>query len=313
MKILIIGDLHGRIPKIHFNDFDCIIQVGDVCDDSKIGPLYKKYFELLNKNKDLDFSLDEFFIQEVGKRKFRQYEKQSLEKGHEILKYLDCFGKPIFMVAGNWDQSYGVSRIKDLDKSDYNYRKAFYDWYLGDKINPKLTKGLKNIKDCMHRNFEFFGINFIGYGLSSGDNMKKKGNSKNLNVSKEEFAKLKSFQNKIFNKLSFAYKKRNKKFPTIFISHNIPYNTKLDIGKDKNSYAYKKHLGSWIARKFCEEYQPLLCIGGHVHEGKGKDKIKKTILINPGFGKDAQVLIDLDKEKGKIRKIEFYKNYKKKE
>ena len=100
------------------------------------------------------------------------------------------------------------------------------------------------------------------------------------------------------------------KFPLIFISHNIPYNTKLDIGKDKNSYAYKKHLGSYVARKFCEKYQPLLCVGGDVHEGKGKDKIGKTILINPGFGKDAQVLIELNQEKGKIKKIEFYKKKK---
>jgi len=306
MKILVIGDLHGIKPKIHFKDFDCIIQVGDVCDDSKIGPYYKKYFELLNKNKDLDLSLDDFFIKELGKRKYALYEKQSLEKGREILRYLNSFGKPIFMVAGNWDQSYGETKIKDMDKSDYHYMKAFYDWYLGDKINLKLVKGLKNIKDCMYENHEFNNFNFLGYGLSNGPEKVMK-DSKKSKMSKNEKIKLKNVFNKIFNKLLSAYKKRNKKFPVIFISHNIPYNTKLDIGKDKKSYAYKKHLGSYIARKFCEKYQPLLCVGGHVHEGKGKDKIGKTILINPGFGKHAQVLIDLDEEKGKIRKIEFYK------
>jgi len=306
MKILIIGDLHGQKPKIHFKDFDCIIQTGDICDDSKIGPLYKKYFEELKKNPEFKIGTEEFFIREVGKKNLNQYEKESLEKGHEILKYLDSFGKPIFMVAGNWDYSYGTSKIKDLDKSDYHYRKAFYDWYLGDKINPKLIKGLKNVKDCMHRNFEFRGINFIGYGLSSGaEQLKKKG--KKLDISKKEYKILKNSLNKILDKLSSVYKKRNKKFPAIFISHNIPYNTKLDVGKDKNSYAYGKHLGSYIARKFCEKYQPLICVGGHVHEGKGKDKIGKTVLINPGFGKDAQVLMDIDEKKGKIRKVEFYK------
>ncbi len=305
MKILVVGDLHGIKPKIHFKDFDCIIQVGDVCDDSKIAPLYKKYFEILKKNADFIFGADEFFVNKVGKRKLKKYEQESLKQGSEVLKYLDSFGKPIFMVAGNWDQSYSPSKIKDLDKSDYNYRKAFYDWYLGDKLNPKLTKDLKNIKDCMYRNHVFNQLNFVGYGLSSGAELLKK--KKKLNVSKKQFKNLKKSINKIFNKLSSAYQKRNRKFPVIFISHNIPYKTKLDVVKDKKSYAHGKHLGSYIARKFCQKYQPLVCIGGHVHEGKGKDRIGKTIVINPGFGKDAQVLIEIDEKKGKVKKVKFFK------
>jgi Icc-related predicted phosphoesterase len=306
MKILVIGDLHGQKPKIHFKDFDCIIQTGDICDDSKIGPLYQKYFEILKKDSNFELGVFEFILQKIGKRKYAQYEKESLERGHEILKYLDNFGKPIFMVAGNWDYSYGPSKIKNIDESNYHYLKSFYDWYLGDKINLKLVKGLKNVRDCMHRNFGFSGINFVGYGLSSGTEMLEKKGKKLVGVSEKQFNLLKKDLDKIFQKLSLAYKKRNKKFPTIFISHNIPYDTKLDIGKDKKSYAYGKHLGSWIARKFCEKYQPLICVGGHVHEGKGKDKIGKTLVINPGFGKDAQVLIDIDEKKGKVRKVEFY-------
>jgi len=309
MKILVVGDLHGVKPKIHFKDFDCIVQVGDVCDDSNIAPLYKRYFEILKEDSAFIFGADEFFISEVGKRNLKQYEKDSLKKGHEVLKYLDSFGKPVFMVGGNWDQSYGPSMIKDLNESDYNYRKAFYDWYLGDKLNPKLTKDLKNIKDCMYRNHVFNQINFVGYGLSSGPELSEK--LKKLDISKKQFKKLKKSIKKIFNKLLSAYQKRDKKFPVIFISHNIPYKTKLDVVKDKESYAYRKHLGSSIAREFCQRHQPLICIGGHVHEGKGKDKIGKTILINPGFGKDAQVLIDLDEIKGEVRKIKFCKGYKK--
>lgn len=306
MKILVIGDLHGVKPKIHFKDFDCIIQVGDVCDDSKIAPLYKKYFEILKENPIFIFGADEFFINEVGIKKFERYEKDSLKKGHEVLKYLDSFGKPIFMVGGNWDQSYGPSKIKDLNESDYNYLKAFYDWYLGDKLNPKLTKNLKNIKDCMYRNHVFNQVNFIGYGLSSGPELLRK-KEKKLDISKKQFKKLKKSVNKIFNKLLSAYQKRNKEFPTIFISHNIPYKTKLDLVKDKKSYAYGKHLGSSIAREFCRKYQPLICIGGHIHEGKGKDRIGKTIVINPGFGKNAQVLIEIDEKKGKVKKVRFFK------
>ena len=49
MKILVIGDLHGRKPVIRFKDFDCIIQVGDLADDSKFLPYIKGWFQLLKK------------------------------------------------------------------------------------------------------------------------------------------------------------------------------------------------------------------------------------------------------------------------
>jgi len=57
----------------------------------------------------------------------------------------------------------------------------------------------------------------------------------------------------------------------------------------------------------CLRHKPLLCIGGHIHEGYGKDKIGETILINAGYGRDAQVLVDLNEKTGKIRKIKFWK------
>lgn len=300
-----MGDLHGLKPRLHYKDFDCIVHVGDLGDDSKLGPLYKKYFKLLKKDENLKLGWEDFVKKEVGLRKYNFYERDSLRVGNEILKYLDSFGKPIFLVAGNWDQSYGPSKIKDIERNYYSYIKAFYDWYLGDRINPKLLKGTKNVFDCMHRNHEFNRINFIGYGNSSGKEILSKKIKKKVTEKQYEILKksLKKIHDKVFN----AYRSRkNKKFLTIFITHNIPYETKLDIAKDKDSYAYGLHLGSSLARKFCEKYQPLLCVGGHIHEGVGKDKIGKTIVLNPGFGRDAQILIDVDEKKGKIRKIEFY-------
>jgi Icc-related predicted phosphoesterase len=31
-----------------------------------------------------------------------------------------------------------------------------------------------------------------------------------------------------------------------------------------------------------EKYQPLLGLHGHIHEGKGTRKIKRTLCVNPG-------------------------------
>jgi len=307
IKILVIGDLHGRKPRIHFKDFDCIVQVGDVCDDREIGKIYKALFK-----KDNELSYDEYVDKFVGEKKLEQMEKRSLKRGNEILKYLDSFGKPVFFIPGNWDQSYGFSRIKKRSESIYSHLKMFYDFYLGDKTNSKLVRGVKNLIDCPYQLHEKFGINFIGYGLVSKYESLTVGKKKlSKEVSKKEYQKLKNVHDKILKKIGFIFKKRNKKQITIFITHNVPYKTKLDVCKQKGSYAYKKHLGSTIARKMCLKYKPLLCIGGHIHEGCGKDKLGKTTLINAGFGKDSNILIDLDEKKGKIRKIEFYKGYKK--
>jgi len=304
MRILVIGDLHGRKPKIPTKDFDCMVVVGDVCDDRLIGPAIRASFKEIKKS-EKRVDVGEFLIKYVGgKRALSRYDRLSLERGNEIMRYLDSYGKPIFMVAGNWDQSYGASNKSDKYKNDFSYHKYFYDKWMGDKINPKLISRVKNLRNCMFRNHEFEGVNFIGYGLSSGPEIVKKKSG----LSKSQVKVLKNRILRIRNKLSKAYKSRkSKKLFTFFITHNVPYNTKLDIVKDKESYGYKKHLGSNIARDFCVRFQPEICVGGHIHENQGKDKIGKTLLVNTGFGPKSTVLVEIDVKKRKIKKVEFIK------
>ncbi|HLD10968.1 MAG TPA: hypothetical protein VJB89_02715 [Candidatus Nanoarchaeia archaeon] len=47
-----------------------------------------------------------------------------------------------------------------------------------------------------------------------------------------------------------------------------------------------------ITRELIEKYQPLLCIGGHIHEHFDKDRVNQTVCINAGYGKDANILIE---------------------
>lgn len=61
----------------------------------------------------------------------------------------------------------------------------------------------------------------------------------------------------------------------IFLVHEPPFDTKLDV--------LDKHIGNVTFRKFIEEHNPIYCICGHLHENEGKkDKIKNTIVLNPG-------------------------------
>lgn len=69
--------------------------------------------------------------------------------------------------------------------------------------------------------------------------------------------------------------KRNEKL--IFITHAPPSDTKLDY------LDWVGHVGCNSRRRFIEILKPEICICGHLHENfKKRDKIKDTLLINPG-------------------------------
>ena len=86
-----------------------------------------------------------------------------------------------------------------------------------------------------------------------------------------------------FERIAKKFKKTIKKdSKIILITHAPPYKTSLDklpIG----------HRGCKSIRKFIEDVQPKLVICGHLHENAGnEDKIKKTLIINPG--KDGKII-----------------------
>lgn len=234
----------------------------------------------------------------------KELDRLSLIEGRKIMKFLNSLGKPVFIVPGNWDQSYGKTEIKDPNKNDYSYDKSVYDSWLGKETNPRLIRGLSNIIDCQFKLRKFGGVNFIGYGLSSGpedpDLRKKKRNRK---YRKSEYEKLKKVYAKFSERLRKEYEKRDKGNPVIFISHNMPYNTKFDVILNKHSFAHKSHSGSTVARDFIMRHKPLLCVGGHMHEYFGKIKLGKTTVINAGFGGDKNVLVDIKKKRIMIKFI----------
>ncbi len=63
---------------------------------------------------------------------------------------------------------------------------------------------------------------------------------------------------------------------TLFVTHAPPYDTKTDL------LPSGEHAGSTSIRKIIEEYQPSLCVCGHIHESRGVDEIGETKIINPG-------------------------------
>lgn len=303
VKFLIIGDLHGQKPKIYFKDFDAIIVPGDIASDAGVRPHLKAWFKALKEGSSVGDS-DKFIISQIGKKKFMKLEVDSLKVGKKILKYLSSFGKPVFLVPGNWDSSYGPTKVKEIHKSDYNYQRYFLDLMLGRETNKALKSGIKNLYDCQFKLHKFDGVNIIGYGLSSHP----EGRGLERSKIKKQVRVLKKSYKKIHDLLSKEYAKRNKGSPTVFLSHNVPYRTKLDKIKNKDSPMNGRHYGSTVAREFCQRYQPLICIGGHMHEHFGKDKIGKTVVANVGFGPYVNTLLEI--EDGKIKRLKFYRGKK---
>jgi len=78
----------------------------------------------------------------------------------------------------------------------------------------------------------------------------------------------------------------------ILVSHTPPYNTALDVVRGG------VHVGSTSVRKFIEEYQPQLCLTGHIHEAVGEDRIGSTIIVNSGMIGDGGYAEIVKKGKG---------------
>ena len=84
----------------------------------------------------------------------------------------------------------------------------------------------------------------------------------------------------------------------VFNLHPPPYGSGLDEAPELTedmSLAYAGQslvsVGSHAALKLIEKYQPLLGLHGHIHEGKGNRKFRKTLCINPGSMYEQGILM----------------------
>ncbi len=104
----------------------------------------------------------------------------------------------------------------------------------------------------------------------------------------------------------------------IFNFHDPPYHSDIDVAPkldDALRVQYRSSgeviyapVGSKSVRVLVEKYQPMLGLHGHVHEGRGRYKIGRTIGFNPGSdyteGMLRGVLLRLSDQKG-IRDYTF--------
>ena len=130
----------------------------------------------------------------------------------------------------------------------------------GNMDTERMNMWLANEGISIHRRSEIFdGLAFLGVGGALpyyGDYV----------FSEEEFEGF----------LEDTLQGIPKNMPKILVSHQPPYNTKMDVARNG------EHVGSKSVRAFIEREQPLICFTGHMHSATGIDKIGDTLVCNPG-------------------------------
>lgn len=62
----------------------------------------------------------------------------------------------------------------------------------------------------------------------------------------------------------------------IFVLHNPPATTKTGIS------SLGRHAGSRVLREYALKLHPRIIFHGHIHEGRGVDRIQDSYVVNPG-------------------------------
>jgi len=254
MKILAIGDFHGKLSKkfksiIKKENIDLVVSVGDFFPFVQRKIWFKHCY-------GTDITLWEA----IGKKETRKWIEKDLAFGEKVFKKLNSLPVPVFTIVGNLDYSDQVVDSWDPEKGKKGKKWAWYD----QDFFSKIVKKYKNISRFDYGYIKFGDYVFIGaYGGTSPGKVRSKN-----------------------------FKK---------------YRAKLDKVSMKAHKAVRgKHYGSKLVKRTITKNKPVLAIGGHIHEGFGKDKIKNTVIINSGSAAQGQgVIIDLPENKKKKVKVKF--------
>ena len=247
MRLLLIGDFHGKIPKLkkEHENFDAVLCTGDLPYGKELTKLFFKHAKEIHEGKEL-YDL-------ISREKYLTLYSKALKSQEPILNWLNKWKKPVFFVYGNHDYDFnalkGVKYIKFLSLN-------------------KLVEKYENIKLLTNRIAQFKDINILGFSDSFSRHHKT-----------DEFKKMWN------DRLSKLFKKIKKEGVNIFLTHDPPKGA-LDLVKNKKSFAYGKHYGDNIFPKYIKKYKPQIMVCGHMHENQGRKMLGKTLVINAGCSHD---------------------------
>lgn len=283
MRILAIGDFHGKFPaklkkKIRKEKVDLILCTGDYADAEKIRKLIFKYWK------------EKPWWEGIGLKKAKQLKKQSFDTGVKVLKELNSLNKKVCTIIGNLDfyRDYRWKKKEILDP-------GFYE---------ECIKKLRNIILIEKKKIKFKGVEILGHGkyLDLTDFIRKK-----LHKDKKKQEGLIKRYKKDAEKLKNFLMRKKPSEGFVFLAHCPPYGY-FDKIKFKDSPMHGKRGGFEPYISIIKKYKPSLFICGHIHEYQGKKRLGNTLIITTGAAQDGKAaIIDFDEKKKKVGRIKFIK------
>ena len=277
MKILAIGDFHGKFPsklKKEANKADLVFSIGDFGGSDRLLKIIFKYFYMGWHNY-------------VGKKKAKELVMEDYNSGKRVIGELNKLKVPVYTIHGNWD----------FEDKKYSQRTAG----LKLKKYSELIKNKKNIHFLKNRLINLKGLKLRAFG----------GNvtASAYLIDKKIFErkKIEKFKKKNLRERKQLFKLKDKNID-ILLAHYPPHGY-FDIVKFKGENPMNgKHVGFKPYTEYIKKYQPRLFICGHMHEYQGKKKLGKTTIITIGSAKEGKAaLIEFSEDKKKNIKIKFIK------
>lgn len=290
MKALVIGDFQSVFSKTLENklskeDFDLIIGVGDYAGIKDFMPYVFKCLSEVRKGNPRP-EPEDFF----GKKKFKELLKRDNLAAKNILRKLNQFNKPVFLVFGNGDDEW--YRYK-FGKTKFSVKKS----------NRKFLENLKNLKDINYGNVRFKNINFIGFGgYMDIDSFfdKEEWSEADYGANHRRILRRKRSEKDLFKRLKKAKGRK------IFIFHYPPKGVFDIIKGEKNNPMNGKSAGIGFFREAIKKYYPELVICGHMHEYRGIKRMGKSFVLNPGDAERGKyAIIEIPEDKNEKIKAKF--------
>src|SRR5262245_12095460 len=88
----------------------------------------------------------------------------------------------------------------------------------------------------------------------------------------------------------------------LMVCHTPPYATRLDRLIDG------RPVGSPAVRAFIEEHRPDVAVVGHIHEGRGVDRVGETLVLNAGALRDGGYVVVDDMPAGLVAELRNFRS-----
>jgi len=283
LKILAIGDFHGKFPKKLKNEAekaDIILCIGDFAGIEGWRPYLLYCYKFYAKGLKPEKSTIEF----MGEKKYYSLIREDNLAGRKILTEINKIKKKIIYVFGNGDDGF------------YSY--PFGKFFEAEKSNTSFIKKLKNMKNITYGRAVFKGISFIGFGgyMDIDAYLKDKKNERYKKILERRKKSEKNFYSRLKK-----FKKND-----IFVFHYPPRGFFDVINAKDGNPMNGKSAGVGFFTDAIKKYKPLFVVCGHMHEYQGVKKLGKTQIIATGAASEGKAaLILLDEKKKRVLNVKF--------